>query len=499
MKEHLPASAEIERLREQQKALESELFALQHRVKQAEEANQESTALRHAILDAALDCIVVVTDDSRIIEWNPAAERTFGYSREKARGEDLAELIIPPEFREQHYRGMARYLASGHGPVIGRRVELEALRADGSRFPVELAINAGQVAARVQFTAYLRDLTERNCAEASLRENEQRLQATYEHAFVGIGEVDKRGRFLRVNEQLCSICGYNPEELFERTFWDLSHPDDRQADLEQFSQQMTGKKHAYTLEKRYIHKRGHIVWVEIAASRVDDPSGEPLYGIRVVRDINGRKQAEEHQQLLINELNHRVKNTLATVQSIASQTLRTTATPEQAREAIESRLLALSRAHNVLTRENWEGAYLRDIISEAIEPYRNQEQCRVQWHGPEIQVLPRMALALSMAIHELATNAVKYGSLSNEGGEVRITWLTDHTSSPPHVLLRWEKSGGPTVEVPVRKGFGSRLIERSLAQDLDGDVRIEYLPAGLICTVEAPLHAGNSHRTKARE
>jgi PAS domain S-box-containing protein len=497
MKEHLPPSAEIKGLREQQKALERELSILQHRVELAEEANQESTALRSAILDAALDCIVVVTDDSRIIEWNPAAERTFGYSREKALGEDLAELIISPEFREQHYHGMARYLASGHGPVIGRRVELEALRADGSRFPVELAINAGQVAGRVQFTAYLRDLTERNRAEASLRENEQRLRATYEHAFVGIGEVDRRGRFLRVNEQLCSICGFSPEELFDRTFWDLTHPDDRQADLEQFSQQMTGKKYAYTVEKRYIHKSGYIVWVEVAASRVDGPSGEPLYGIRVVRDISGRKQAEEHQQVLIHELNHRVKNTLATVQSIASQTLRTTATPEQAREAIESRLLALSRAHDVLTRQNWEGAYLRDIISEAIEPYQNQEQCQVQWHGPEIQVQPRTALALSMAIHELATNAVKYGALSNEGGEVRIIWLTDHTSSPPHLLLRWEEKGGPTVQAPVRKGFGSRLIERSLAQDLNGDVRIEYHPSGLICTVEAPLPVEDNHRTSA--
>jgi PAS domain S-box-containing protein len=484
MGEHLPPSSEIGSLGEHPG---SEVSALRNRVRQAEEARREVAALRSAILDAALDCIIVATDDSRIVEWNPAAERTFGYTREQALGKDLAELIIPPELREQHYRGMAHYLATGHGAVLGRRVELEALRADGSRFPVELAISAVHFAEKVHFTAYLRDLTERNRAEVSLRENEQRLQATYEHAFVGIGEVDKRGQFLRVNEQLCSICGYTPEELFKRTFWDLTHPDDRQADLEQFSQQMIGKKYVYTLEKRYIHKHGHIVWVEVAASRVDDPSGKPLYGIRVVRDISDRKQAEEHQQLLINELNHRVKNTLATVQSIASQTLRTAATLEKANEAIQNRLLALSRAHNVLTQQNWEGAYLRDIIAEAIEPYRNQGQSSIHWSGPEIQLSPRMALALSMAIHELATNAVKYGALSNGTGEVRIMWLTDHTSSPPRLLLRWEEKGGPTVEPPTRAGFGSRLIERSLAQDLNGKVKIDYASTGVICTVDAPV------------
>jgi PAS domain S-box-containing protein len=352
---------------------------------------------------------------------------------------------------------------------------------------VELTINPIHIAGRPHFTAYLRDLTERRQAEAALRENEQRLRATYEHAFVGIGEVDRSGRFLRVNEQLCAITGYSREELLGQTFWGVTHLDDREADLAQFSRQMVGKLDAYTVEKRYIHKDGHEVWVEVAASRVDDAAGQPLYGIRVVRDISERWKAEEHQHLLIHELNHRVKNTLATVQSIASQTLRTASTPEAAREALESRLLGLSRVHNVLTRENWEGARLHDIIEEILEPYRVIGQARFEIRGPEIQVPPRFALALSMALHELATNAVKYGALSNGTGQVRLTWLGDRTVSPPRLLLRWEERGGPPVPPPSRKGFGSRLIERSLAQDLDAEVRIEYAVTGVVCTVEAPL------------
>jgi PAS domain S-box-containing protein len=450
---------------------------------------RDSEALKSAIVEAALDCVVSVTDDSRVIEWNPAAARTFGYAREVALGQDLAELIIPPEFRERHRHGMARYLATGHGPVLGKRIELEAQRADGSRFPVELTIIPIELAGRPHFTAYLRDLTDRTRAEAALRENEQRLRATYEHAFAGIGEVDRSGRFLRVNEQLCSVTGFSREELLGQTFWGLTHVDDRQADLAQFSRLMVGKLDAYAVEKRYVHKDGHEVWVEVAASRVDDAAGQPLYGIRVVRDISERRKAEEHQQLLIHELNHRVKNTLATVQSIATQTLRNSGASQEAREALESRLIALSRAHDVLTRENWEGALLHDIVADVIQPYRSDREGRIRCQGGKVHLVPRMALALSLALHELATNAAKYGALSNGTGEVSLTWMVDHTSTPALLLLRWQEKGGPAVKPPTRKGFGSRLIERSLAQDLGGEVRIEYAPTGLVCSVEAPLPA----------
>lgn len=141
---------------------------------------RHNEALKTSVLEAALDCIITVNDGSRIIEWNPAAERTFGYSREEAIGCDLAELIIPPEHREAHYEGMSRYLATGEGPVLGTRIELEALRSDGSRFPVELAIDAIWVEEKPYFTAYLRDITERRQTEAALRQSEQRLTATYE-------------------------------------------------------------------------------------------------------------------------------------------------------------------------------------------------------------------------------------------------------------------------------------------------------------------------------
>ena len=199
-----------------------------------------------------------------------------------------------------------------------------------------------------------------------------------------------------------------------------------------------------------------------------------------------RERSEARQRLLINELNHRVKNTLTTVQSIASQSLRNAVTAADAKEAIEGRLFALSRAHDVLTREKWEGADLSEIVEQAVAPYSSRGEDRLHLKGPTVRLPPHTALSLAMVLQELATNAVKHGALSNTTGEIRIAWEVSR-AEPPHLRLRWQESGGPSVQAPSRKGFGSRLIERSLAGDLGGNVRLTFAPAGLVCTIDAPL------------
>jgi two-component sensor histidine kinase len=217
--------------------------------------------------------------------------------------------------------------------------------------------------------------------------------------------------------------------------------------------------------------KGKPRWWDVAVTPILSADGSVDKLLSVSRDITETKQLEEHQRLLINELNHRVKNTLATVQSIATQTLRNATALDEAQAAFEARLMALSRAHNVLTRENWEGASLRIIVTEAVAPYANAREDRLHVSGPDVRLSPRMALALAMALQELATNAVKYGALSNDTGEIRILWMLDHTKAPPCLYLRWEESGGPPVQAPKRRGFGTRLIA----------------PTGVVCTVDAPL------------
>jgi PAS domain S-box-containing protein len=225
--------------------------------------------------------------------------------------------------------------------------------------------------------------------------------------------------------------------------------------------------------------------LELYAFRLEDEARRQVAVI--FADITNRKRAEEHRQLLINELNHRVKNTLATVQSFASQTLRNAKNLAEARTTFESRIVALAKAHDVLTREHWEGASLEEIVANAMIAYLADERLpRFHAEGPDLRLHAKAALALSMALHELATNAVKYGALSNATGRVEAKWSFTE-DEPSSFQFQWTETGGPPVERPRRRGFGSRLIEQGLAQELAGEVRLSFATNGLVCIIEAPL------------
>jgi PAS domain S-box-containing protein len=226
----------------------------------------------------------------------------------------------------------------------------------------------------------------------------------------------------------------------------------------------------------------------VQAAPLRDQSGNVVGAVSAGLDITERKRTEEHRLLLLNELNHRVKNTLATVQSIAVQSFRRARTDTSGREMFQSRLLALSRAHDVLTNESWEGANLSDIAAQAIIPYRDADPTRFAVSGAPVWLSAKMALSISMALHELATNAVKYGALSNEKGRVSITWRTLKEPDGRRLRLEWSEKDGPPVVPPRRKGFGSRLIERGLAQELGGEVKIQYDPEGVWCEINANLN-----------
>jgi two-component sensor histidine kinase len=211
--------------------------------------------------------------------------------------------------------------------------------------------------------------------------------------------------------------------------------------------------------------------------------GAAIERLRVIDEL---REAISDKELLISELNHRVKNTLATVQSIVSHTLRNAASPAQARSAVDSRLMALARVHDVLTREKWEAANLREIVAEAIEPYGTRGARRIQASGPAVRVPARVALALAMTFQELATNAVKYGALSNDAGEVKVSWELE-ADAPRQLQVRWQEIGGPSVAAPTRRGFGTRLIEGSMRRDLGGEVRLDFSVSGVVCTMRIPL------------
>ena len=231
------------------------------------------------------------------------------------------------------------------------------------------------------------------------------------------------------------------------------------------------------------------------ATALQGASGEGQGAVSAAVDITERKQYEERLKLLLNELNHRVKNTLATVQSLAMQTLRNGGSTEHARLQFEGRLIALSKAHDILTQESWEGAPLRKIVEQAILPFAGERLDRFKIRGPDVRMPPKSALALAMALHELCTNAVKYGSLSSETGYVHVDWTATAEGSK-QLQLQWNEVGGPRVGPPSRRGFGSRLIETGLKRDLDGEVTLDFAPAGVVCTVRAPINLRANDQTQ---
>ncbi|SPU52505.1 Blue-light-activated histidine kinase [Brevundimonas vesicularis] len=200
-------------------------------------------------------------------------------------------------------------------------------------------------------------------------------------------------------------------------------------------------------------------------------------------DITENVLAAQRQKLMIDELNHRVKNTLATVQSIAIQTARSNTDPASFAETFQSRIMALSHTHNLLTQSHWEGADLRAILEHETEAYG---PTRISLNGPPVSLEPAVVLSLGMIFHELATNAAKYGALHTPDGRIFIDWgLADQRHRK--LKLSWREIGGPKVAVPARKGFGSRLIERNIRHDLAGEIDLVYAPEGLIAELTVPL------------
>lgn len=251
----------------------------------------------------------------------------------------------------------------------------------------------------------------------------------------------------------------------------------------------------HSSEVCYRRKDGSKFWAALFISPVRDESGDVIQHFASFIDLTRHKEEQAQSRMLIDELNHRVKNTLTTVQSIVSQGLRNASDPTEIREAIESRLFALSRSHDLLTRENWESAGLLDIVNAALEPFgvANGWSERFKVTGENVRFPPKAALALGIAFHELATNAVKYGAFSNETGRVRIGWTIEPKPDGNRLILCWSEENGPPVTPPAKKGFGSRVIERGLGLELGGNTHLDYRPDGVVCTIDipAPQAGGN--------
>jgi len=273
-------------------------------LKEAQRALAESQRRMKAILDASLDAIVTMDHRGLLLDFNAAAERIFGYSREQALGRPLAELLIPVRLREQHRVGLRHYLATGEGPVLDRRIEVSALHARGHEFPVELSISRVGGIEPPLFTATARDISERKQAEEELRRSGQLLKGTFEQAAVGIAIAELDGRMVQTNTKFQEIMGYDSEELALLTFVDVTHPHDRPSTAANVRRLLAGEISHYAMEKRYIRKDGGEIWSLTTAALMRADSGQPMRFIGVIEDITERKRTEaalRHSEQMLRE------------------------------------------------------------------------------------------------------------------------------------------------------------------------------------------------------
>jgi PAS domain S-box-containing protein len=288
-----------------------------------------------------------------------------------------------------------------------------------------------------------------------------------------------------VNQAYSQTLEAPAEQLLGDVWLDGVHPEDLDR-LLALREEAWRDKSAYAFEVRMMHPGGQYRTMRISCRpRLDDHGTFQGY-VGMSFDVTDLRQAEERQSILINELNHRVKNTLATVQSIIHQVLRKDPMQAETRMRITERLLALSSAHDVLTRQNWQYADLTDVIREAILPYTDPQTPRIELSGPPVKLAPNVSVAMSMALHELGTNALRHGALSAPSGRVLINWRIAETGA---MELEWRERGGPRLGgPPTETGFGSRVLNGLIAE-FGKAAELEFTPTGLLCRLTAPVAA----------
>ena len=374
---------------------------------------------------------------------------------------------------------------------VVRGMEIIAERPDGSRarvipHPTPLFDKNGKLTGAINM---LVDISVHHEAEKELARLGAVIAAS-EDAVIGI---DLEGIVTHWNNGAAQLYKFEPNEMIGQNIVGIVPPELRAEETEILEKLRQGER-VRNYETVRIAKDGRRINISLSASSLRDEKGHIIGVTKVGRDITERKRAEQLQQLLLNELNHRVKNTLATVQAIAQQTVRSAKSPGDFAASFTDRLQAVSKAHNLLTQSAWQGADLLSLIREQLIDER------VSYTGPSVILEPQVALHLSMVLHELCTNARKYGSLSVPHGRISLKWSVQATQvkENPTLILNWQERDGPTVKAPTKHGFGTTLIQQSI-QAHGGDVMLIYGSEGVSCEIKVPLTPEMSPKIKAYE
>jgi len=495
----------------------------------------EGPSVLALVLETALDGVIVMGANGDVIDWNQQAEAMFGWRRDEAIGRPLAELVIPESLRAGHWAGLDRYLATREAKLLGRRVEVSAIRKSGDEFPVELSISPVETGGATVFLGFLRDITERRRNQDFL-ERQAREAEVLHHVTSLAAETQSLDAILQLClDSVCELTGWpvghaylprpgDPPTLEPTAIW--------HGDLAEFAPLRAATEAStftageglpgriwQTREPEWIaDTRAHGAFPRarlVEDVRVQSAFGFPIISggevmaileffsrdaaapdarlMHIVRALGQqvgrvleRQTEQQRQTLLLAELDHRAKNMLAVVMGMADQTARRADSLDSFQKAFSARLSSLGRGYGLVTAGRWRTTPLGEIVRTILQSYVNEEHAQVAFHGDSVVLPPRAALALSMILHELLSNAIKHGALSSPLGRIRVSWGVGG-SRLGTVRLDWHETGLTGLTSPTRRGFGTKLIEASARRELGGKVSVIFDPTGVHYRLEFPV------------
>jgi PAS domain S-box-containing protein len=434
--------------------------------KRAEIATQRLAA----IVDSSDDAIISKDLDGTINSWNSAAERLFGYTAEEVIGKSVT-ILIPQDRQDEESFIIGRIRR-------GERVdhyETVRRRKDGNLIDVSLTVSPvrDMQGGIIGASKIARDITQRSRdVEAALL-----LASIVESSDDAIISKDLDGTITSWNKGAERVFGYMAEEIIGKNIKVLIPPEYQKEEETIIERVRRGQRieHYETIRQR---KHGSLINVSLTISPLKNAQGEIIGASKIARDITERKRSEAQITLLAREAEHRAKNILATVQ--ATVHLSQSDTPEGLKHAIEGRIQALANVHRLFVESRWAGAEIQNLVKEELAAYSQDNETRLQIDGPKLLLEPNAAQAIAVTLHELATNAAKYGALSVSGGHVQVEWSREPNG---RLVLRWTEKDGPPVKPPTRKGFGTRAIEAMIRGQLKGELRFDWRAAGLVCEI----------------
>ena len=497
-------------------------------------------AVLRPILDTVLDAVVVMDRDGLVSAWNRHAQAIFGWSPEEAVGRNLGDLIVPPELRQAHHDGLARFNREGVAKVLDQRLELTGLNRDGSRLPVELSITMVSREGRDVFVGFLRDISDRRRAEAQLAFQLRESRLMFELSELASREGGMDEALVAALDAICELAEWPVGHAFivddDGVAMRSAAWSSKAAEVAPALFEATEKMHferGIGVPGRVL-KSGAPVWVSRDDSAEDFPrrglgfesgfafpvsSGsrcvaimeffsqdprEPeqpmLLSARAIGAQVGRvferKSSEELQNLLLAELNHRSKNILAVVGGMAHLSFSSATDLKEAQQIFDRRLNSIAKANDILHLHSGQAALLGDIVREALIGCGVGED-RASVSGPELCVDSATAIMISLAVHELSTNAFKYGALSTDRGRVDVHW-SEHADGSMRFDFEWVERGGPAVADQGRSGFGTRILGRAVEAATGGSAQATYHESGLHYRLTGARHSGGpGNRAKA--